>query len=220
MREDVLITAAVLLGAYVTGAIPFAYLIGRAFWRTDIRDHGSGNVGATNVFRVFGAWPAVLVALLDGAKGYVSIWVSGAVSPAGWDDWLMIAAGMAAVLGHSFTPFLGFSGGKGVATAAGVLARLTPLSVATLTPVFVAVVGLSRTVSLGSLVVAAAYPVTVLVFYSDRLALVGFSVLASALVIWRHRSNILRIARRTEPRISAGRWRDESPLVERVEEPR
>jgi glycerol-3-phosphate acyltransferase PlsY len=204
---DQLVISLVAVAAYVVGGIPFAFLVGRVFFRTDIRKHGSGNVGATNVYRTFGPVPAIAVLLLDMAKGYVPVTVAAAVAPAGWEDWTMIAASMAAVLGHSFTPFLGLSGGKGVATAAGTLLRLTPLSVAVLLPVFVLIAAPTGIISAGSIAIAVLYPVSVLVFYSGRTPLILFAFAAAALVLWRHRANMVRIARGEEKRLRPGRWR-------------
>lgn len=205
--SDVLVALLVLAGAYFMGGIPFAYTLGRVVYRTDIREHGSGNVGATNVYRTFGPLPGAIVLLLDMAKGFVPVAIAAVVSPEGLRDWLMVGASMAAVLGHSFTPFLGLSGGKGVATAAGALLRLTPLSVGALVPVFLLVTIPSGIISLGSIVVAVLYPVSVLVFYSERPIVIGFSVAAAVLVLWRHRGNMARIARGEEKRLRPGRWR-------------
>lgn len=203
---DLLIAVLATAGAFLIGSIPFAYVVGRVFFQADIREHGSGNVGATNVFRVFGVWPALLVASLDIMKGFIPVAAASIVSPEGWSDWLMISATLAAVLGHSYTPWLGLSGGKGVATVAGALLRLTPWSVLVLLPVFVALVVTWRIVSLGSVVIALLYPVSVLVFYSDRPPVVAMSVAAAALVLWRHKGNMGRILRGEEKRIRVGRW--------------
>jgi glycerol-3-phosphate acyltransferase PlsY len=208
--SDTLLAVLVIAGSYVVGGIPFAYLVGRVFFRTDVRTHGSGNVGATNVYRTFGPVPGVLVLLLDMLKGFVPVAVAAQVGPASWGDWIMISASLAAVLGHTFTPFLGLSGGKGVATAAGALIRLTPLSVAVLLPLFLLLTIPTGIISLGSVVIAALYPVSVLVFYADRPAVVTFSIAAAMLVLWRHRTNIRRLFRGEEKRLRPGRWRGRS----------
>ena len=205
--KDVLVAAGMVVASFVIGGIPFAYTLGRVFYRTDIRTHGSGNVGATNVYRTFGPVAGVAVLLLDMSKGFAPVAVAALVAPSGWTDWLMVACSMAAVMGHTFTPFLGLSGGKGVATAAGAILRLTPLSAAVLLPVFILLAAPTGRISLGSVVVAGLYPISVLVFYAQRPALIAFSLLAASLVLWRHRGNIARLVRGEEKRLRPGRWR-------------
>jgi len=198
---DVAVFAAVIVGSYLIGGLPFAYIVGRVAFKRDIREHGSGNVGATNVFRVFGPVPAAVVLVTDAVKGFAPVAIAALVGDPSSVDWLMVVSAMAAILGHSYSPYLGFSGGKGVATAAGALLRLTPISVAILVVVFAVIVVLTRIVSIGSVTIALGYPITVAVFYGDRPVLLIFSVVAVALVLWRHRSNIRRIARGEEKRI-------------------
>ncbi len=183
-------------------------IIGRVFFGVDVREHGSGNVGATNVFRVLGARAAVPVFLLDALKGSAGVFVASLLAPASFSpagrDWIAIAAAMATVLGHSYSPFIRFGGGKGVATAAGALLLVTPLAVPILLGVWIVVVALSRMVSLGSVIIAALYPVLCVLLYRDRTPVIAFSVVAAALVIWRHHSNVRRIIRGEEARVS---WR-------------
>ena len=208
--SDWLLAAATIVAAYAVGSIPFAFIVVRVAFQEDVREHGSGNVGATNVFRVFGAWPALVVLILDMAKGFVPVAVAAWVAPEHLADWLMVAATAGAVLGHTYTPALGFSGGKGVATAAGALLRLTPLSVAVLLALFIVIVGVSRIVSLGSIVIAVLYPVSVLMIYPGRIPVIGLAFLAAVLVLGRHHANLRRILRGEEERISMGRWRKRS----------
>jgi glycerol-3-phosphate acyltransferase PlsY len=198
--RDVLITIGLLVGAYLVGGVPFSFLVGRVFYGTDIRERGSGNVGATNVYRVLGWKAGLFVAVLDVAKGYVPVALVALWAPDAGDP-ILIGASLAAVLGHTYTPYLALHGGKGVATAAGALLRLTPWSVAVLFPVFALTLATTRIVSVASLVIAVGYPVTVLVFYSDRPIVVGFSFATAALVVWRHRSNITRLIAGTESAI-------------------
>jgi glycerol-3-phosphate acyltransferase PlsY len=207
------VALAVLVGAYLIGGIPTAYVIGKVVFKTDIREHGSGNVGATNAYRVLGMWPGLTVVVLDVLKGFLAVAVAALVSPEAWEDWLMVGAALAVVAGHTYTPFLGFAGGKGIATGTGAVLRLTPWSVALLAPVFFGVTLTTRIVSLGSLAIAVLYPFTVLLLYPDRPATTVFAFIAAPLVIWRHRGNIARIFRGEEPRISL-HWRG----VERAEE--
>ncbi len=201
MAERALIAAGIAVASYLIGGIPSAFLVGRAAKGIDIRRHGSGNVGATNAFRVLGTPLGIAVAVADVLKGFVPVLIARLLAPAGWQDALMVAAAMAAVLGHTFPPFLSFRGGKGVATAAGALFVLTPLSMSVLVPVFALVILVTRMVSAGSLTVAVAYPVTVFLWYGDRPVTIVFSFAAAALVLWRHRGNIARIAKGTERRI-------------------
>lgn len=199
----------IVVAAYLVGAIPFSVIIGRIFFKMDVRDHGSGNAGATNVMRVLGVKAAVVVLLLDMLKGVAAVvlasfWVPDGLGPLA-QDWLLIGAAFAAVVGHSYSPYIGFAGGKGVATAAGALLIVTPLAWPILLFTFVGVIAASRMVSLGSITIAIEFPLLVLWLYGDRPALVTFSFVAAALVIWRHHSNIMRIARGEEAKISLNR---------------
>lgn len=197
---------AVFAASYLIGAVPFAVIVGRLFYKTDVREHGSGNTGATNVLRVLGPRAGAVVLLLDMLKGSAAValafaWAAGASQPDA-RDWVVIGASLSAVLGHSYSPFLRFGGGKGVATAAGALLLVTPLVWLIVLVLFIVVVAATRMVSLGSLTIAALYPLLVTVFHADRVPLVILSFVAAALVIWRHRTNIGRIVRGEEPRVA------------------
>ncbi|NOX44364.1 MAG: glycerol-3-phosphate 1-O-acyltransferase PlsY [Caldiserica bacterium] len=205
-----MIVLAVLLG-FAVGSIPMAYLVGRLHG-IDIRRHGSGNVGMTNAWRVLGWKAAIPVGIVDVLKGYIaSAWVSKLGAAGGVDPvFAGILVGVAAILGHVFTPWLRFRGGKGVATGAGALLGLMPLPVGICAAVFAAAVLTTRTVSVGSLSAAAALPVAV--FLTDRFtglsygpALLWLSVGLAAFVFWTHRSNIRRLLRGEE--LSFGRGR-------------
>lgn len=195
-----------LLGAYLVGSIPFAVIVVRLFWKQDIREFGSGNTGATNVLRVFGAAPGLSVYALDALKGAVGVWIAVALAPEAWGaggrDWLIVLGSMAAVAGHTFSPFLGFKGGKGVATASGAVIVAAPRVVLPLVVLFIVVVAVSKYVSLGSMIVAAAFPVVCLIAYPGRYAFALFAVSITVFVIWKHRSNVGRIRRGEEHRIS------------------
>lgn len=214
MAATVAGTAAALLAAFLIGGIPGAYIVGRASRGIDIREHGSGNVGTTNAFRVLGPWPALAVLIIDIAKGALAVLVAppvfsivsgllseDAVATAYVLSALPLVAALAAIAGHTYTPFLGFRGGKGIATAAGSLLVLTPIAVTILVAVFVAVVAVTRYVSLGSVVIAVLYPPLVYLLYRDVPGAFGVALLTAALVIWRHRSNIGRLARGEERKI-------------------
>jgi glycerol-3-phosphate acyltransferase PlsY len=205
MAMTVLRVAGVIAVAYLLGGIPFGIVIGRRFFGVDVSDHGSGNTGATNVFRVLGWKAAVPSALLDIAKGalatLLAIWLADPRWGVEWRDWFAIAAGMSAVLGHMYSPYLRLRGGKGVATAGGVILVLQPLALALLLLSFVGLIAIVRVVSVASVVAAIEYPILMWLLYADRPAFVIFAVVAAASVVWAHRSNIRRIFRGEEPRI-------------------
>jgi glycerol-3-phosphate acyltransferase PlsY len=193
--------------AYLVGGIPWALIIGLKFYKIDLRKEGSGNLGATNVLRVLGAKAAAATLALDIAKGAAAVGVSVFLVPiaqfgADAQQWAMILATMAAILGHSYSPYIAFKGGKGVATAAGALLVLTPYPWPILLLTWLLVIALFRMVSLGSVVMAVEYPLLCWVFYPGDWLLIGFAVIASTLVIWRHRANIVRIVRGQEPKVS------------------
>lgn len=201
--------AATLVVAYLLGGVPWALIIGKRFYGIDVRSHGSGNLGATNVFRALGAKPAIATLLLDAAKGAAAVglaawFVSAATYGGTARTWAMIGATMAAMLGHSYSPYIGFRGGKGVATAAGAVLVLTPQPWAVLLAVFLVVFFATRIVSLGSIVIALGYPVMCFVFYPGDWTIIGFSCVAACLVVWRHRANIVRIWRHEESKIAFG----------------
>ena len=205
MALTVLRVAGVIAVAYLMGGIPFGVVIGRRFFGVDVSQHGSGNTGATNVFRVIGWKAAVPSALLDVAKGAVptllAIWLADPKWGVEWRDWFAIAAGMAAVLGHMYSPYRGLRGGKGVATAAGVIIVLQPLAILILLASFIGLIAVFRIVSIASVLAAIEYPVLMWLLYSDRPAFVLFAVVAALSVVWAHRGNIQRIFRGEEPRI-------------------
>ncbi len=205
IAEIIIRYVAVVAVAYLLGGIPFALIIGLRFYDIDVRKHGSGNLGATNVFRALGAKAASATLLLDLLKGSAAVGFAYLVFAGQTDllrEWAMIAATIAAVAGHSYSPYIRFSGGKGVATAAGALLVLTPAPWPILLATFIIVVLLSRIVSLGSVIIAVEYPLLCLLFYPDDWPIIGFSFGIAALVIWRHRTNIVRIARGEESKIS------------------
>lgn len=194
--------------SYVSGSIPSAYLAGKSRG-VDLRKHGSGNLGATNVFRVLGAKIGALVFLVDMAKGAVPVLLlppltsrpAGAPALAG--NWVLtvgILCGIAAIIGHVRPVFLKFGrGGKGVATAGGVFLALAPIATATALAAFVIVLLASRYVSLGSLVAATVLPVVILVMQGPS-PLFVLAVLIMLFVYWTHRANIGRLRRGEEHR--------------------
>jgi acyl phosphate:glycerol-3-phosphate acyltransferase len=193
--------------AYLLGSIPTGYLAGR-LRGIDIRQSGSGNIGATNVFRVLGKPAGIIVLIIDGLKGYAACaWVAELVMhwfPAriGEDDAYRIVAGLAAILGHNFTCWLKFRGGKGVATSGGVLAALVPGALIIILSLWILVFALSRYVSLASLAAAFALPfATWITRHNISLTLVTAAM--GALAIYKHRSNIQRLMHGTENRFGS-----------------
>jgi acyl phosphate:glycerol-3-phosphate acyltransferase len=188
-----------LLASYVLGAIPTSYLVSRAFAKIDLREHGSGNLGATNLYRVLGWKYAVPVALFDIAKGAVPVLV---FAPQVSDSELYaLACGVAAIVGHVFSVFVRFKGGKGVATAAGVMLGLTPVALGLVASIWAVILLLTGYVSLASIAAAAVLPVAVyLLEHPTRPELLWIDVLVAVGVIVLHRRNIERLLKGTESR--------------------
>jgi glycerol-3-phosphate acyltransferase PlsY len=188
----------IVLGGYLLGSIPFGYVLPRLLRGDDIRRHGSGNVGASNVWRVYGPSLGVPVALLDVAKGLVPALVGLKVG----GDWIGVLAGAAAMVGHARPVFLRFSkGGKMVATAGGVALALAPVAAVACMVVWLAVFAAFRYASLASMVTAGALPFACLAFGAS-LPVVGFAALAAVGVLALHRHNIRRLLAGSEPRFS------------------
>lgn len=187
-----------ILAAYLVGAIPTSYLVVRAIKGVDLRTLGSGNLGATNLYRVLGFRYAIPVALFDVAKGLFAVAV---LAPrAGAADLVPVYLGGAAVLGHVFSPFVGFRGGKGVATGAGVVLGLAPWAFLTGLATWVVVVFATGYVSVGSLLAAVSLPLAVFWLHPERRSLIwAFALLAAAVVVL-HRANIARLFAGTEHR--------------------
>jgi acyl phosphate:glycerol-3-phosphate acyltransferase len=191
--------AAALLGSYLLGAIPTSHLVSRHIAKIDLRQHGSGNLGATNLYRVLGWRYAVPVALFDIAKGVVPVLVLAPLVSS--SELFAVACGVAAILGHVFSIFVGFKGGKGVATAAGVMLGLTPLALAAAAVVWGLVVLLSGYVSLASIAAATVLPFAVrFLEHPDTPELVWVTVAVALGVIVLHRRNIQRLLKGTENR--------------------
>lgn len=191
-----------LLAAFLLGGIPFSYLIARRRG-VDLRTVGSGNVGATNLARALGYGLGAVGLLLDAAKGAVAVLVPSVVPGPQATPLVQALAAALAVLGHSFSPFLRFKGGKGVATGAGAFAVLAPQATLAAVGVFGLTVALTRIVGLGSVLAALALPLAACLFNADRAVTVAAAVVG-VLVIARHRANITRILRGTEHRMGAG----------------
>ncbi|MBD3271599.1 MAG: glycerol-3-phosphate 1-O-acyltransferase PlsY [Elusimicrobia bacterium] len=185
--------------AYLIGSIPFGYMYSRMAKGIDIRQFGSGNIGATNVYRMVGPWSALATLSSDMIKGLIPVLFAKVIMP---DNHLMhIATGFAAIAGHTWTLFLNFKGGKGVATSAGVFVALLPIPTFISFIVFCIVLVTSRYVALSSISAAAALPLATLVFrYSWSLFI--FTAIIAALIVVRHWSNIERLREGKEDKFS------------------
>jgi glycerol-3-phosphate acyltransferase PlsY len=188
-----------LLVSYLVGAIPTSHLVSRVFAKIDLREHGSGNLGATNLYRVLGWKYAIPVALFDIAKGAIPVLV---FAPQVSDSELFaLACGVAAILGHVFSVFVRFKGGKGVATAAGVMLGFTPMALGVAAAIWVLVLMLTGYVSLGSIAAAAVLPFAVYLLENPKSPeLLWIVALVAASVILLHRRNIQRLLKGTENR--------------------
>jgi len=184
------IAVMVVAFAYLLGSVPFAFLFARRRGHRDIRMAGSGNVGATNVFRVVGSSAGLLTVLFDIAKGAAVVVAARRIGAA---QSVCASAAVAAVAGHIYPVWLGFRGGKGVATTCGAFAALAPLAMLPTVGVFAVVVGLSRMISLGSIVAAVCLGPFVYAV-GTPVAVVRAAFVASCLVLFNHRSNLIRLA--------------------------
>jgi glycerol-3-phosphate acyltransferase PlsY len=191
----------VAAGAYLVGSIPFGLLIVRALTGRDLRREGSGNIGATNVYRVAGVATAVLVLVLDLAKGLLPVLAAQALTAGGPDrDALAVLAGLAAIAGHNWSLLLRGHGGKGIATSYGALLALSPATGAVAALVWIVVAALTRYASLASLLGVVSVPLAMLVRRESVLHLF-FGLLVLVFGVWRHRSNIERLLRGQERRL-------------------
>jgi acyl phosphate:glycerol-3-phosphate acyltransferase len=190
----------VVLAAYGLGAVPFAYVVARRFAGVDVRAVGSGNVGATNVARTAGATLAVIVLALDIGKGAVAVWLAQWM---GLPEAIVVLVGLAAIVGHIFPVWLGFRGGKGVATACGVFALLAPHALLVSVLAFFFFAWATRYVSLGSVVGAVVLPIAA-VGAGESPATVLAACATAILVLWRHRDNMTRLLAGTEPKFGRG----------------
>ena len=213
-------TVTVLFISYLLGSTPSAIWVGKALKGIDVREHGSGNAGTTNTFRVLGVPFGVTVFVLDFMKGFVSsFWISGLafflfsgpLAPPNWDveAFLSISCGMAAVFGHMFPVFAGFKGGKGAATACGMLFGIEPISIGISFALFGLIVWTTRYVSLASIVSTAIYPITLLIMrYGLNRYVDGSIIIIAAMIafgiIYKHKVNIGRLIAGTENKVGAG----------------
>jgi acyl phosphate:glycerol-3-phosphate acyltransferase len=189
---------ALIVLAYFIGALPTGLVLVRLLRGEDIRKHGSGNIGAVNVLRVAGPAVAAAVLLVDVLKGLVPVLLA---LRAGLPPWAVAAAGLAAIAGHNWSIFLGFRGGKGIATSFGVLAGLSLQAALVAAIIWVVVVAITRFSSLGSLVAVVSVPIVLWRLRTPR-EYVAFGIIASLFAIYRHRANIQRLVAGTELRVT------------------
>jgi glycerol-3-phosphate acyltransferase PlsY len=192
MAETSLTTLLLVLAGYLLGSIPFGILLSKIFGGKDVRQHGSGNIGATNVSRVAGPSAGILTLVLDAAKGGAAVWLAARFTD--YRAGPMILAGLAALLGHCFPVWLQFKGGKGVATALGIFIALCPLAALAAFILFLLVVLFWRYVSLG---------------HAPPLAINLGTLFASALIFYKHYANMQRLADGTEPKYPVGKSKGE-----------
>lgn len=201
MTAPWVLRGAVACAAYLLGSVPFGLLVARVLGGTDIRRTGSGNIGATNVGRSLGAGAGILTLLLDLSKGALAAWLGGKL--AGVPEGACLA-GLAAVLGHVFPIYLGLKGGKGVATGLGAFLVLDLSSVLAAAAIFLAGVAATRRVSVGSMLGALSLPV-IICFRDAPPVLSATAWVCSLLILLRHRENLVRLVRGTEPKLGAGK---------------
>lgn len=204
---EILMVPVFALMAYMLGSVPTAVWIGKSFYNVDVRQHGSGNAGATNTFRVLGRKPGIVVFLIDVLKGWLAVQLSVFINSGGFTHNqyvnIQILLGLSALLGHIFPLWAQFKGGKGVATLFGLVIALHPASAFLAFAVFILLFVSTRYVSVGSIAAGISYPL--LVLFAFRLPSVSmhiFSVSMTGLLIFTHRKNIRRLINREESRFS------------------
>ena len=198
-----------IIAAYLIGSIPTAYSIGKAFFNIDIREHGSKNMGASNTFRVLGPVWGIIVLIIDLGKGMAAVQLALLVHSTDWlgteKSFWQLLFGLVAVAGHVFPVFAGFRGGKGVATLFGMVLAIQPWVALISIIAFIIVVFLTRYISLGSIIAVIVFMACVWFAYKEsNVYMRWFSIIAAALVIFMHRSNLLRLRKGSENKFS---WR-------------
>jgi glycerol-3-phosphate acyltransferase PlsY len=199
-----------IFAAYLMGSIPSAVWIGKAFYKTDVRQYGSGNAGATNTFRVLGRKPGVTVLILDALKGFFAVWIFSDMTPINHKDdiftMFQLALAVAVTIGHIFPVFANFRGGKGVATLMGVIIALHWQAALLSIAIFLIVFLLTGYVSLGSMIAGISFPFHLFIFFRpEPLPLIHFSMIIAIVVLFTHQKNIERLLRKEENRIPVRR---------------
>ena len=198
-----------IIAAYLIGSIPTAFWIGKAFFNIDIREHGSKNMGASNTFRVLGPVWGIIVLIIDLGKGMAAVQLALLVYSTDWlgteKSFWQLLFGLVAVAGHVFPVFAGFRGGKGVATLFGLVLAIQPWIALISIGAFIIVVFLTRYISVGSIIAAVVFMACVWFAYKEsNVYMRWFSIMAAVLVIFMHRSNILRLLKGSENKFN---WR-------------
>jgi glycerol-3-phosphate acyltransferase PlsY len=188
--------------AYLLGGIPFGFLLVKFTKGADVRESGSGNIGATNVLRTSGPAVGVATLVLDIAKGYLAVWLAAEFT-GGAPEWTSLAA-LAVMAGHAYPVFLKFQGGKAVATFIGAFAYLTPLPLAAVLLLFIAVVAVTRYISVASILAAATFPFGVWMILHPPVQVTAAAFIAGAFIVYRHKSNWARLRAGVENRFSWG----------------
>ena len=191
----------VVILSYVIGSIPSGLILGKTFWNVDLRQHGSKNIGATNAWRTLGKLPGFIVFVADLLKGMIGVYLGMLIVGT---STAMIIGGIMAIIGHSLSLFLKFKGGKGVATGLGVLIMLMPSVSAVVFLIWLVIVLISKYVSLASIIAAVFVPVCAFAAGMSY-DYVAFGIVAALFVIYRHKSNIMRLMNGTENKIKAGK---------------
>ncbi len=203
----VLLHVALILGAYLLGSVPTSVWLGRALFGLDIREHGSGNAGATNTFRVLGKPAGLFVFLVDFFKGFGAVKLSFLMSlyPIGSGEFItfQLALGITAMLGHIFPIYVGFKGGKGVATLFGVIAAISFYPTLIMAGIFLLVLFLTRYVSLSSIIAGISFPILLIVVYKvTTTSLIIFSLAMAVILLITHQKNIQRLIKKEENKVN------------------
>jgi glycerol-3-phosphate acyltransferase PlsY len=191
-----------VLAAYLIGSIPFGLIVVRLTTGADVRQHGSGNIGATNVLRTAGRGAGIVTLLLDALKGWFAVWLASRLT-GGSELWMSFAA-LAVLIGHAFSIFLKFKGGKAVASFVGAFAYLTPIPLLAVILIFIFLTAWTRYLSLGSIVAAGLFPLACWMILHPGWPVIVASVGAAVLIVERHRGNIARIRAGDERLFSLG----------------
>jgi glycerol-3-phosphate acyltransferase PlsY len=200
---DVLTVVAAVVMAYLLGSFPAGFLLGR-LWGVNVLEWGSGRTGGTNVLRSAGVLPALLTGAIDVGKGALAVWVAGQIAPETYQAITQVLAGVAVILGHNYSIFLGFRGGAGVGTSLGALSVIYWPAAIALLVLLLLIIAVTRYASLGSLIVTTLMPVILLALALTGIlppAYVGYGLLAWIIIVYEHRPNIRRLIEGTERRI-------------------
>jgi glycerol-3-phosphate acyltransferase PlsY len=204
---DVIMIVAAVVAAYLLGSFPAGFLVGR-LWGVNVLERGSGRTGGTNVLRSAGVVPALLTGAIDVGKGSMAVWVAGQMAPDTYQAFTQVMAGVAVILGHNYSVFLGFHGGAGVGTSLGALGVIYWPAAIALLVLLLLIVAITRYASLGSLIVTTLMPIILLalaVTGTLPLAYVLYGLLAWIIIVYEHRPNIRRLIQGTERRIGEKR---------------